>query len=108
MILAYNDIIGTNFINLNNNFKKAEKKVKKKHTSYDDTIFKIIKRNPHYYIMDNYINKSSSINLQTIIPLIKSLKNEEIIRNKLIKLMSYNSKDSFYKNKKYKINKKKI
>lgn len=88
MILAYNDITGTNPINIESDPKRAEKKVKKKHTSYNDTIFKIVKNHPHHYILDNYINRDSNIDLSSLIPLIKSLQKEENERNKLIKQVS--------------------
>lgn len=88
MILAYNDITGTNPINTDSDFKRAEKKIKKKHTSYNDTIFKIVKNHPHHHILDNYIKRDSNINLSSLIPLIKSLQKEENERNKLIKQVS--------------------
>jgi hypothetical protein len=88
MILAYNDITGTNPINVESDPKRAEKKVKKKHTSYNDTIFQIVKNHPHHYILDNYIKKDSDIDLSSLIPLIKSLQKEENERNKLIKQVS--------------------
>jgi hypothetical protein len=88
MILAYNDITGTNPINIESDPKRAEKKVKKKHTSYNDTIFKIVKNHPHHHILDNYINRDSNIDLSSLIPLIKSLQNEENERNKLVKQVS--------------------
>ena len=88
MILAYNDITGTNPINIESDPKRAEKKVKKKHTSYNDTIFKIVKNHPHHYILDNYIKRDSNIDLSSLIPLIKSLQKEENERNKLIKQVS--------------------
>jgi predicted transcriptional regulator len=88
MILAYNDITGTNPINIESDPKRAEKKAKKKHTSYNDTIFKIVKNHPHHYILDNYINRDSNIDLSSLIPLIKSLQKEENERNKLIKQVS--------------------
>ena len=88
MILAYNDITGTNPINVESDPKRAEKKVKKKQTSYNDTIFQIVKNHPHHYILDNYIKKDSDIDLSSLIPLIKSLQKEENERNKLIKQVS--------------------
>lgn len=88
MILAYNDLYETNPINVKNDSKRAEKKVKKKHTSYTDTIFKIVKNHPHHYILDNYIKRDSNINLSSLVPLIKSLQKEENERNKLIKQVS--------------------
>ena len=88
MILAYNDITETNPINTNGDFKRAEKKIKKKHTSYNDTIFKIVKNHPHHYILNNYIDRDSNIDLSSLIPLIKSLQKEENERNKLIKQVS--------------------
>ena len=88
MILAYNDITGTNPINVESDPKRAEKKVKKKHTSYNDTIFQIVKNHPHHYILDNYVKKDSDIDLSSLIPLIKSLQKEENKRNKLIRQVS--------------------
>jgi len=81
MILAYNDLYETNPINSKNDSKRAEKKVKKKHTSYTDTIFKIVKNHPHHYVLDNYIKRDSDINLSSLVPLIKSLQKEENERN---------------------------
>ena len=97
MILAYNDITGTNPINIESDPKRAEKKVKKKHTSYNDTIFQIVKNHPHHYILDNYIYRDSNIDLASLIPLIKSLQKEENERNKLIKQVSRisNNQNSF-------------